>query len=173
MIGNIGMILIFIGIIWLVKLTINNKPISYIKLTEKEKSFYFNDEGKYAISTVKGRFVTMLDEFRIIIAQNFKSNADLPIDKLKMTNRTYNKWHIGIEFLVFQIKESGSYRIGVENPEKLIVKEPRFASKGRIHDRIDINEIELAIEKYFPFYYRIFAVLLIVTGVIVILWQII
>ncbi len=171
MIELIGIISILVGIFWMLKLTINNKPIVFLKLAGKETSFYINQEGKYAISTVKGKFITILNGFKIIINQNFKSNSDLIINELKIRNKTINKWHIGVEFLQFEIIDTGSYNILIENANKLIVKEPRFASKSRILDKIKTDDIELAIEKYYPFYHRILAVLLIIIGIIIsIIW---
>jgi len=166
MIEIIGITSIILGIFWLLKLTINNKPITFLKLTNKKSSFYINNEGKYVISTVKGQFITILNGFKIVINQNFKTNSDLIINELKIRNKTFNKWHIGVEFLEFKITNAGSYNILIENTNKLIVKEPRFASKSRILDKINTDDIELAIGKYYPFYYRILAILLIIIGIV-------
>ncbi len=166
----IAIISIFIGVIWTLKLTINNKPIKFFKPTDKNVSFYINRTGKYAISTVKGKFVTILNGFRILISKNFKSNSNLDINELKLRNKTYNKWHIGVEFLIFDIKETGSYQLNIENDNKLVVKTPRFATNFRILDEVEKDEIEFAIEKYYPFYQRMIATLFMIIGLIVILW---
>ncbi len=51
MIELIGIISILVGIFWMLKLTINNKPIVFLKLAEKVTSFYINQEGKYELGT--------------------------------------------------------------------------------------------------------------------------
>jgi len=169
----ITIILIIFGFVIFLKLTFYNNPIIFFKLIDNDKdvSFYINNPGKYAISTVKGKFVTITNGFKIRINQNFKSSSDLLIQELKIRNKTYTKWHIGIEFLSFKIIDEGSYSLKIEGADNLIVKEPRFATKQRILDEIKKDEIELAIEKYYPFYHRIFAVILIIIGLVGLIWK--
>ena len=165
MVEYIGILLILLGLYWLYKLTINNKPVLFFNFTDNEKSVYINNIGNYAVSTVKGRFITIQKGFKISIKNSYINKSNVVSKELKIRNKTYNKWHIGVEFLKFNISEQGQYTIKVENPNNLIVKEPRFFTKSRVLDIIEPNDVELALEKYYPFYYRILAALIVITGI--------
>lgn len=163
-----GIILIFSGILWLLKISLKNKPITIFGLTDRNISIYFNNTGKFSVSTVKGRFVEIGNGFKLNIIQNFKNSNPLITKKLKFGIRTFIKNHFGSEFIKFRINEPGSYKIELEKIDKLIVKEPRFGTK-RVKDRIETSEIELAIIKFYPFWHRLISIMSISFGIILIL----
>lgn len=165
-----GTLLIIFAISWLLKTSIKNKTIFIFGLTEKENTLYFHNNGQFSISTVKGRFVEVKSGFNVLITQNFKNSAPLSLHNLKFGIRTFINFHVGKEFVKFTISDPGSYKIEVENPEMLIVKEPRFGVK-RVNDRIETCEIELAVIKFYPFWHRLVSISMILIGFLIIFFK--
>ena len=166
--GFLGASLIILSILWLLKISIKNKAISIFGLIENDKTIYFQSSGKFSISTVKGRFVEVKNGFNVLITQNFKNSIPLTTQNLKFGIRTYINFHVGNEFLRFDVSESGSYKIEIENPEFLIVKEPKFGAK-RVKERIETSEIELAVIKFYPFWHRLVSISMILGGLVLLL----
>lgn len=166
----VGMILLFFGVKWIVKL-FQLKDVVEFPIVEGIKEFEINKTGLYAVCIVGGAYIKYSEGFNIQIlnVQNGKQ-LDLKENSLKPIFR--KKVGTGVEYLQFNIQHIGRYKIEIHHAEKLIVKKSMLKIK-QLFPSQSLDSIEILIQGKMPVGEYISGIVFLVLGANMALWGVI
>lgn len=162
----LSFVAIFFGLKSLIQ-AYRKQTIILFKLKDKQSTFNLIKHGDYSVYIIGGRFVKTIGNFKINIFQNFKSNINIHLKEPILKNKIYQNWRYGVEILYFTINSSGSYTININNITNLIVQEPKFMTKSNLRTTINIENIDILIKERMSANKKIFAIILIIVGLMV------
>ena len=126
----------------------------------------------FAFCIIGGGYARNSNNFQVQI----KRKDDEQIVNLKKTfikPRVLKNNKIGIEYLQFNISNSGVYKIKIKNPEGLIVKESILKFGLIFKSNPPVKNIEILIKETTPIIKQFFGIIFLVLGLNLFMWSVI
>ena len=168
--GLTGLAMLFAGAKWSVESFKSNDIVEF-PIIDKLKEFEIIKSGLYAVCIVGGFYVHNLAGFKTSIF-NIHNQKQIDLKEPNLKFRFRKKWKVGIEHLHFRIIEAGRYKIEIQLPEKLTVKESMLTTKQPFQSSQPIENIEVLIKGIVPLGKKILGIVFLVLGVNLSVWGI-
>ena len=162
--------MLFFGVKWILK-TLKAKEIIEFPLMEGERDVEIKRTGLFALYILGVRSVDYSPHFKIKI-ENRENGKTVTSKENAVQMRFHKKQKMGIEYLNFSISMIGVYKIKIEKPENLIVKQTMLRTIIPFQSSSPIENIQLLIKETVPISQKILGIIFLIVGLNLSTWGI-